>query len=496
MSTINWPWAIILCRFSDIADEPQPVDYYEDLFTQNGTGGVCDYFRTVSCDTLDLTGSRVFGWFNSGHTSVEYAQLASQFHSGSRGTVVQWGKDAATAAGVNLAPFRNVLVLFNFKTTQHDHGAAGVFEGAPVLILQAGANICEFGFICHEMGHGLGLEHTWSANPDFKYGDGWDLMSWQTTQFTYSFVFRGTSGLATVGLNAHNLAKLNAIPNRRTWSPSHSDFSEEVVLDPLGQSAIGNHGFLVAKIEPQATSPVRSNSFSYLAEFRRKAGWDQAIPRDAVLIHEVRTDGNSYIQPARWNDYVIGDLFMTPDPKVFIQVTGIDSATGVATLRVWDVPEGSLRKEDTGPKVYLIRNGAKRWVLGPQVLFGLGKTWSDVRVVPDGGLNILPNGPDLDLLHVVVVPYPVPINKAVTVMVHANAITSGLSVAGQVKIKGVVVANKGVVVANTNTRFTYTFKPKRKLVSTHPREWEVTYPQGVVVASGYPNAPIDFGFPD
>jgi hypothetical protein len=40
MSTINWPWAIILCRFSDIADEPQPVDYYEDLFAQNGTGGV------------------------------------------------------------------------------------------------------------------------------------------------------------------------------------------------------------------------------------------------------------------------------------------------------------------------------------------------------------------------------------------------------------------------------------------------------------------------
>jgi hypothetical protein len=489
VSTIRKRWAIVLCRFSDITAEPQPVDYYQDLFTQNGAGGVCDYFQTVSCGTLDLTGSRVFGWFDSGHTSVEYAQLASQLNAASRDIAVQWGKDAATAAGVNLARFHNVLVLFNFKTPQHDHGAVGHFAGASVLILQAGANVCEFGFICHEMAHGLGLEHSWSSNPDFEYGDGWDLMSWQTTQFTYNLAFRGTTGLATVGLNANNLAKLKAIPKRRIWAPPRYDFSEQVVLDPLGQPAMGNHGFLVVQLGPRVTSPVRANGFSYLAEFRRKAGWDQAIPRDAVLIHEVRSDGRSYIQPARLRDFVAGGRFVTPDPKVFIQVTGIDSAIGAATLRVWDIPEGSLRKEDTDPKVYLIQNGAKRLVRSPQAVIDLGKSWSDVRAVPDGELNAFPDGPDFDALRVSVTPYPVPLNKAVTVTVHAQTATDGSSVAGQVKIGSVIVAD-------TNTPFTHTFKPTRKRVSDNPPEWEVTYPKGVVVTPGHPDISIDFGFPD
>jgi hypothetical protein len=48
VSTINWPWAIILCRFNDVPAIPQPVDYYEDLFTRNGTGGLGDYWRAVN----------------------------------------------------------------------------------------------------------------------------------------------------------------------------------------------------------------------------------------------------------------------------------------------------------------------------------------------------------------------------------------------------------------------------------------------------------------
>lgn len=380
-----WPWAIILCRFSDIPTETKPPAYYEELFTQNGTGGMCDYFRTVSCGALDLTGSRVFGWFAMNHASSEVSQL---HFPGDRSVLVQWGLDTAAANGVNLATFRSVLIVQNFGS---DHGAAG--NG--VLIVHKDPRLCEFGFISHEMGHGFGLPHSWAANPDFQYGDGWDVMSWQTTQFTFPYTFKETSGLATVGMNAHNLTKLNAIPVYRTWSPSHPNFSEQVVLDPLGQLPLANHGYLAVRIQPNSTRPIRTNGYSYLTEFRRKEGWDQAIPRDAVLIHEVRTDGNSYIQPTRWQDFVVGDLFMTPDPKVFVQVVGIDPNMGIATLRIWDVPEGSLRREESDPKVFLIQNGAKRWVVSPQPLNSLGMTWADVKVVPDGGLNTLTNGQDL-----------------------------------------------------------------------------------------------------
>ena len=76
MPTINWPWAIILCRFSDMASEPQPPQYYRDLYTANGSGGIADYWRTVTSNALDLTGSQVFGWFMMNHPSSDVGTLS------------------------------------------------------------------------------------------------------------------------------------------------------------------------------------------------------------------------------------------------------------------------------------------------------------------------------------------------------------------------------------------------------------------------------------
>jgi hypothetical protein len=384
-STIDWPWAIILCQFNDVPAIPQPVDYYVDLFTRNGAGGVCDYWRAVSHNALDLTNSQVFGWFTMNHASTEVSNLR---FPGDRFTLVKWGIDTANANGVNLAAFRSVLVVQNFGV---DHGAAG--NG--ILIVHQNATLCEFGFICHEMGHGFGLPHSFAANPDMEYGDGWDAMSFATTTFQFPIIYRDTQGTATVGLNARNLEALNALPVRRAWVRTQPDFSERISLDPLNQAPIGNRGFLMAKLAPSATRPRRPTNSSFTIELRRKAGWDRSIPEDAVLIHEVRANGLSYLQPTVWGRFTAGQQFETPDPKLFVQVVSIDSVSGTATVRMWDIPEGSLRREDSKPRVYLIENGTKRWITSPQALFALGKSWADVRVIPDGALNNLPAGQDV-----------------------------------------------------------------------------------------------------
>jgi hypothetical protein len=384
-STINWPWAIILCQFNDRPAVPQPPDYYVDLYTRNGLGGLCDYWREVSGNALDLTGSRVFGWFTMAHASTELNNL---HFPGDRWKLVQWGIDAAKANGVDLTPFKQVLTVHNYGI---DHG----FAGNGVIIAHNDPALCEFGFISHEMGHGFGFPHSFSANPDMEYGDGWDVMSFATTTFQLPISFRGTQGAATVGLNARNLDALGAVPQRRMWIPNSWDFSEEISLDPLNQPPVGNHGFLVAKIVPNSTRPRRPTNSSFIIECRRKAAWDRNIPNDTVLIHEIRTDGRSYLQPTIWGQFTLGQQFVTPDPKVFVKVTAMDSVSGSATVRAWDIPEGSVRKEDSKPNVYLIENGTKRWVTSPQVLFRIGKTWADVRVVPDGGLSSLPAGPDV-----------------------------------------------------------------------------------------------------
>lgn len=76
-----------------------------------------------------------------------------------------------------------------------------------------------------------------------------------------------------------------------------------------------------------------------------------------------------------------------------------------------------------------------------------------------------------------------------TTTITASDLATGASVAGQVKIDGKPVAE-------TSTPFPYPFKPTRRRVSVRPPEWEVTYPKGLVSAAGYPDVPIEFGFPD
>ena len=474
MATRSFKWAIILCRYRDRPAETRPREFYEDFFTQNGTGGACDYWRAVTLNHFDLTGSRVFGWFQMNHDAAEVNTLA---FPGQRGVLVQWGRDAAAANGVSLAGFDNVLVVHNFGI---DHGAAG--NG--VVIVHQDPALIEMGFICHEMGHGHGLPHSFAANPDFEYGDGWDLMSFATTTFQFDTVFQGAAGAATVGLNARNLVALAAVPPRRMWSPAAADFSEQVVLQPLNQPPIGNRGVLVASIPPAAARPPRANNSTYTVEFRRRTGWDRAITRDAVLVHETRANTLSYL-PTMWLNLTVGDQFVTPAPRVWIRVTAIDAAADTATTRIWDAPEGSVRREDSKPKVYLIENGAKRWITSPQALFGIGRTWADVKVVPDGGLSDIPDGPDLSLLSVRVIPHPVPVNRAVAVRFEAIDGVTGAPLAGTVK-------KNGALIGSTNVQFSHTFKPTRKRVGLN---WEITYPVVTVTVPGFAEVTVDCGFP-
>ena len=37
MRPINFPWAIVLARYADKPSVPQPPEYYQDLYTSNGS---------------------------------------------------------------------------------------------------------------------------------------------------------------------------------------------------------------------------------------------------------------------------------------------------------------------------------------------------------------------------------------------------------------------------------------------------------------------------
>ena len=116
--------------------------------------------------------------------------------------------------------------------------------------------LCEYGFICHEMGRGHGLPHSCAANPDFEYGDSWDVMGFTTTTFQFPITFNGTAGQRDGRAERAQPRGAGRAPRRagvgRRPGP---DFSSTVTLDPLNQPLLGNHGQLVVRIPPGATRP-------------------------------------------------------------------------------------------------------------------------------------------------------------------------------------------------------------------------------------------------
>jgi len=213
-----------------------------------------------------------------------------------------------------------------------DHGAAG--NG--VVVVHSDPNLIEHGFISHEMGHAFVLPHSWSANPDTVYGDGWDIMSWDTgTSPTSDFrvAFEGAQGTAGPGLNLRNIQALGLLPKGGKWTPATTNFSETIYLHPLNQHHVCLR-YVAAQIPPTATNPVRPSNSTFTVEYRHKAGPDAGIPQDAVLIHEIRGNGLSYLQPTWGSQLLVGQQFITPSPQVFIKVLVIDTNAQVAKVQI------------------------------------------------------------------------------------------------------------------------------------------------------------------
>src|ERR671933_438704 len=68
------PLAVVLCKFSDKTNEPNPASYYQTMFSETGAGqnGVYDYWKAVSYGQLDLTGTIVKGWYTLDQTVAQW----------------------------------------------------------------------------------------------------------------------------------------------------------------------------------------------------------------------------------------------------------------------------------------------------------------------------------------------------------------------------------------------------------------------------------------
>ncbi len=313
------PWAILLCRFSDQPQTPQQPQFFRDMFTASGSGrgGLFDYWHDVSQGRIDLTGSVVVGWYN------EKLTLADE-QKKSRWDKTQDCVDTAKDNGYSVPDGSRIAVMVN---TQIDSGSVG----GRVLLDPGAWNVT---FAAHEMGHGYGLNHSFSDDTSYKnaswsqpgeYDDEWDIMSAMHV-FTFAGANYGTSG---PGLIAPYMDRLGWLPRSRILTfGADGTSSRTLTLDAVNQPT-GN-GSIMVRVPFDPANPYRY----YTVEYRRKVGWDRGIPADTVLIHEIRDNGIAYL--LRQHDGGARAPIQTLNDtanNVSITVNSINGATATVTIR-------------------------------------------------------------------------------------------------------------------------------------------------------------------
>ena len=154
----------------------------------------------------------------------------------------------------------------------HDHAGSGDYT-----MVGNGSDMND-SFNAHETGHCLGLDHSWSADPDVEYGDSWDIMSAMRVR-TFDNKIHAPAG---PGVNAPTLQKMGWLSDDRifTYKVSLSRGLSTVKLVALNRAE--DSGYLMAR--------VLTSDHVYTVEFRRATGWDTGIGGDTVLIHELRSN--------------------------------------------------------------------------------------------------------------------------------------------------------------------------------------------------------------
>jgi hypothetical protein len=269
LPTIQSPWAILLCKFSDNASEPFPRSFYENLFTLSGLGtmNMVDFFSDMSHGQLDLRGSKVFGWYTLSQKRSDYKGGGP--NPAGRQALIDWAKQSATNAGVSLADYFNVVVCMNVQTDLFGSGGGAVCDNLSMTPSLFG----------QEMGHGYGLDHARANGSENDYQDPYDIMS-----TAVQTIYTPNSTYTTIGpgLNAANMEGRGWLDEARVWK-SIGDFDQTIPLRPLHRHSLP--GYLAARVG------------AFLVEYRAREFWDNNNQFPVVLVHRFQNN-HSYIMPA------------------------------------------------------------------------------------------------------------------------------------------------------------------------------------------------------
>jgi M6 family metalloprotease-like protein len=345
--TGSQPWISILCKFSDIPTEPEPVSFFQGMYA-NTPGGLDHYWREVSYDGISVAGSIARDWVSLPHPRSFYVSPPSA-PVADLGALFNDCTAAADAAGADFSNggtggFKGINMMFNADLDCCAWGGTrwatldGVTKVWRVTWEPPWAYANE-GVIAHEMGHGFGLPHSTNWDNDGNpYDSPWDVMS-APTSYAVSDPTYGRLGKHTISYHKDNLGW---IPPARIFEPP-GDGSFSIQIDHLALSSTS--AYRMAKI------PVPGTDRFYSVEVRERQGdYDGNLPGNAVLVFEIdpgrREPAWLYdetVPPADFSDnegsmWKVGEIFEDAASEIEISVDGTTPEGFSLTITVGPPP--------------------------------------------------------------------------------------------------------------------------------------------------------------